>query len=86
LPEWLRPARPRWRNCIRRSRLGDEAKTALGGKFDIREFHAEVLNTGALPLQVLEEKIHDWIRTKGGTVPAETPIGTTAEKRPGERG
>jgi uncharacterized protein (DUF885 family) len=67
------------------SRLRDEAKAALGPKFDIREFHKQVLDTGALPLQVLEEKIHDWIRSKGGTVPAETPLGTTAETRPGER-
>jgi uncharacterized protein (DUF885 family) len=56
------------------SRLRDEAKAALGPKFDIRDFHKQVLDTGALPLQVLEEKIHDWIRSKGGRVPAETSI------------
>jgi uncharacterized protein (DUF885 family) len=46
------------------SRLRDEAKAKLGPKFDIREFHAQVLNTGALPLQVLEEKIDRWVAAK----------------------
>ena len=46
------------------SRLRDEAKAKLGPKFDIREFHAQVLNTGALPLQVLEEKIDAWVAAK----------------------
>jgi uncharacterized protein (DUF885 family) len=42
-------------------RLKDKAKTQLGKKFDVREFHNQVLNTGALPLTVLERKIDDWI-------------------------
>jgi uncharacterized protein (DUF885 family) len=42
-------------------RLRDKAKTQLGKKFDVREFHNQVLNTGALPLTVLEKKIDDWI-------------------------
>jgi uncharacterized protein (DUF885 family) len=46
------------------SRLREKAKTELGAKFDVREFHNEVLNTGALPLTVLEKKIDDWIASK----------------------
>ncbi len=42
-------------------RLKDKAKTQLGKKFDVRAFHNQVLNTGALPLTVLEKKIDDWI-------------------------
>jgi uncharacterized protein (DUF885 family) len=42
-------------------RLKDKAKKAMGAKFDVREFHNQVLNTGALPLTVLEKKIDDWI-------------------------
>ena len=42
-------------------RLRTKAEQALGPKFDIRAFHAQVLNTGALPLQVLEAKIDRWI-------------------------
>jgi uncharacterized protein (DUF885 family) len=42
-------------------RLKAKAKADLGDKFDVREFHNQVLNTGALPLSVLENKINDWI-------------------------
>jgi uncharacterized protein (DUF885 family) len=42
-------------------RLKAKAQTALGAKFDVREFHDQILNTGALPLSVLEKKIDDWI-------------------------
>ena len=42
-------------------RLKAKAKKALGKKFDVREFHNQILNTGALPLTVLEKKIDDWI-------------------------
>jgi len=45
-------------------RLRDKAKAALGDKFDIREFHAQVLGSGALPLAILETKIDRWIATK----------------------
>ena len=45
-------------------RLRDKAKAALGPKFDIREFHAQVLNSGALPLSILEAKIDRWIAAK----------------------
>lgn len=47
-------------------RLKDKAQKALGPKFDIRDFHAQVLGTGALPLPVLEQKIDDWIAAGGG--------------------
>ena len=45
-------------------RLRDKAQAELGPKFDYREFHAEVLDTGALPLPVLEHKIDAWIAKK----------------------
>jgi uncharacterized protein (DUF885 family) len=48
-------------------RLRDEAMKALGPKFDIRQFHAQVLGSGALPLQTLEDKIHAWIAAKKAT-------------------
>jgi len=41
--------------------LRERAKTALGPKFDIRAFHDEVLSAGALPMDVLEERINAWI-------------------------
>jgi uncharacterized protein (DUF885 family) len=45
-------------------RLKDKAQKALGDRFDPREFHAQVLMTGALPMTVLEKKIDDWIASK----------------------
>jgi uncharacterized protein (DUF885 family) len=42
-------------------RLRRKAEAELGGKFDIRDFHAQVLMTGALPLSILEQKIDRWI-------------------------
>ena len=41
--------------------LRDRAKKALGDKFDIRAFHDEVIDSGALPLDVLEQRIDAWI-------------------------
>ena len=45
-------------------RLRKKAQDELGDKFDIREFHAQVLMTGALPMAILEKKIDDWIAAK----------------------
>ena len=42
-------------------RLRAKSQKELGNKFDVREFHNQILNTGALPLAVLEKKIDDWI-------------------------
>jgi uncharacterized protein (DUF885 family) len=41
--------------------LRNKAKTELGDKFDIRAFHDTVLGGGALPLNVLEKRIDNWI-------------------------
>ena len=41
--------------------LRARSEKALGAKFDIRAFHAEVLKDGAVPLDVLEGKVDRWI-------------------------
>ncbi len=41
--------------------LRAKAEQALGDKFDIRKFHNQVLETGCVPLALLEDKINTWI-------------------------
>ena len=46
--------------------MRDKAEAALGDQFDVREFHAEVLKDGSVPLDVLEGKINRWIESEKG--------------------
>ena len=43
--------------------LRSKAEAELGDKFDIRQFHNQVLETGCVPLAILEDKINNWIAT-----------------------
>jgi uncharacterized protein (DUF885 family) len=42
-------------------KLRQVAQTELGSKYDIRAFHDEILNGGALPLDVLDARVSAWI-------------------------
>ncbi len=44
--------------------LREEAREALGDKFDIREYHDEILKYGPLPLNVVEDKVNAWVASK----------------------
>jgi uncharacterized protein (DUF885 family) len=46
--------------------LRERAKTALGDRFDIRDFHAAVLENGPLPLDILEQQVEAYIAAKKG--------------------
>ncbi|MGY0504437.1 DUF885 domain-containing protein [Luteimonas sp. e5] len=48
------------------SELRQRAEQALGERFDIRDFNDAVLETGAVPLQVLEAHIDAWIAARRG--------------------
>ncbi len=47
-------------------KLRDEAKAQLGDRFDIKKFHDEILNGGAMPLDLLQERVERWIKTQNG--------------------
>jgi uncharacterized protein (DUF885 family) len=42
-------------------RLRDHARTRLGAAFDLRDFHAAVLDHGSLPLPVLSQVVEAWV-------------------------
>lgn len=46
------------------SNMRADAEKRLGDKFDIKEFHREILIDGALPMPVLRNKINAWIESK----------------------
>ena len=44
--------------------LRKHAQELLGSNFDIRSFHDELLNSGAIPLDLLENHINHWINNQ----------------------
>jgi uncharacterized protein (DUF885 family) len=49
---------------LKMQELRAKAERRLGEKFDVREFHNQILLDGALPLSVLEMKVDHWIESK----------------------
>jgi uncharacterized protein (DUF885 family) len=50
-------------------KLRQYAKDQLGDKFSLSDFHDEVLGAGALPLDVLSSRIHEWVAAQKGKSP-----------------
>jgi uncharacterized protein (DUF885 family) len=48
--------------------LREDAKIQLEKDFDLREFHDVVLLNGAVPLNILEEMVQDWVDSKKGSI------------------
>jgi uncharacterized protein (DUF885 family) len=46
--------------------LRDKAKKALGDQFSLQQFHDTVLDTGTVPLEILERQVDAYIRSAGG--------------------
>ena len=46
--------------------LRTRAETALGARFNVKDFHAVVIDNGSMPLAVLEKLVDEWIAGGGG--------------------
>jgi uncharacterized protein (DUF885 family) len=46
--------------------LRERSQQALGARFDLRDFHAVVIDSGTMPLAVLEQRVDAWIARGGG--------------------
>ena len=44
-------------------------KELLGDRFDLRAFHDQIIGSGALPMDVLSDRIHDWVAQQKNSAP-----------------
>jgi uncharacterized protein (DUF885 family) len=44
--------------------LREKARAALGNRFSIKAFHNVVLETGSVPLEVLDQEVDAWIASQ----------------------
>ena len=51
--------------ALRIRALREQAVKTLGARFDVRAFHDQILGQGALPLDLLERRIHAWMQRLG---------------------
>ena len=49
---------------IRIRQLRAKAEAALGPKFDLRDFHDQILKNGPVPLDILSQQVEQWIKTQ----------------------
>ena len=65
----------------------ERARAALGGRFDLRRFHAAVLENGYVPLWAVSESVDRWLAGQApltsSTTSALTPIATSPVSQPG---
>jgi uncharacterized protein (DUF885 family) len=64
--------------------LRAEAEQALGARFDLREFHKVVLDTGSITLPMLRRKVERWIQRERAAADA-APGRKTGHEEPADR-
>ena len=47
---------------VRIRTLRDQARAAMGARFDYKGFHEAVLGAGSVPLNVLEQRVNRWMK------------------------
>ena len=60
--------------------LRAKAQTALGKNFDLRKFHDEVLDSGALPMDIMEQRVDAWIQQQQQKYAGQTKAQTASSK------
>jgi hypothetical protein len=60
--------------------LRERAQRELGNKLDQREFHDAILKNGALPLEILEEQVNAYIRSKQAPITAQHKLTRGADR------
>jgi uncharacterized protein (DUF885 family) len=63
--------------------LRDAARQQLGGRFSLKAFHDEVIGAGALPLDVLDQRVHAWIESQRETQPHPSPTASSSRVQTG---
>lgn len=53
--------------------LRERARAQLGARFDLRRFHMQLLDQGALPLPVLEQQVMHWVDSEQAAAAAVPP-------------
>lgn len=61
-------------------KLRQYSKDQLGDKFDLRAFHDEVLSGGAVPLDVLSDRIHGWVGQQKAQASVGSPKSSPSQK------
>src|SRR4029453_2491408 len=67
--------------------LRARAEKALGARFNVKDFHAVLIDNGSMPLVVLEKIVDEWIAPGGGTKkPGGTALGGSPPPIPPAKG